>query len=72
MATASGISAASQSLAYIVANPLIGFTVDRTKSYTLILIALGLWVIPGCVLWLLWRPPSLWVRRAEEPSGPLA
>jgi ACS family hexuronate transporter-like MFS transporter len=70
VASASGISAASQSLAYIVANPLIGWTVDRTKSYTWILVALGLWVIPGCALWLLWKAPPLWARRAEEPSGP--
>jgi ACS family hexuronate transporter-like MFS transporter len=67
VASASGISAAAQSLAYIIANPLIGWSVDRTKSYTPILIALGLWVIPGCALWLLWKPPPLWERRAGEP-----
>lgn len=64
VASASGITAAAQSLAYIVANPLIGWSVDRTHSYTPILIALGLWVIPGSALWLLWRPPPLW----KEPS----
>jgi len=68
VASASGISAAAQSLAYIVANPLIGMTVDRTKSYTLILVALGLWVIPGCALWLLWKPPPLWERRSLSIS----
>lgn len=70
VAKASGITAAAQSLAYIIANPLIGWSIDTTKSYTPILIALGLWVIPGCALWVLWKPPPLWDRRAEEP--PLA
>ncbi|MCK6590862.1 MAG: MFS transporter [Polyangiaceae bacterium] len=70
VASASGISAAAQSLAYIVANPLIGWSVDRTKSYTPILIALALWVIPGTALWIFCKPPPLWERRAEDrPPG---
>jgi ACS family hexuronate transporter-like MFS transporter len=68
VASASGLTASSQSLAYIVANPLIGWSVDRTGSYTPVLIALGLWVIPGSAVWLLYKAPPLWHRRAQEPS----
>lgn len=57
VSTAGGITAAAQSLAYIVAGPIIGLSVDRTHSYTAILVALGAWVIPGTALWLLWTPP---------------
>jgi ACS family hexuronate transporter-like MFS transporter len=54
---AGGCTAAAQSLAYIVANPLIGRTVQKTGSYSTVLTALAIWTIPGCVAWLLWRPP---------------
>lgn len=59
VSTAGGITAAAQSLAYIIASPIIGRTVERTGSYTAILIALALWVLPGCILWLAWAPPPL-------------
>lgn len=64
VATAGGICAAAQSIAHIVANPMIGRTVERTSSYALITLALTLWVIPGCVGWLLWKPPPVY-REAE-------
>lgn len=54
---AGGCTAAAQSLAYIVANPLIGRTVQKTGSYTQVLMALAIWTIPGCVAWLIWKPP---------------
>jgi hypothetical protein len=54
---AGGCTAAAQSLAYIVANPLIGRTVQRTGSYSTVLTALAIWTIPGCLAWLLWKPP---------------
>lgn len=59
VSTASGMLAATQSLAFIVANPIIGATVVRTGSYRAAMIAMGLWVIPGCVVWLLVPPPPL-------------
>jgi cyanate permease len=56
ISAAGGITAAVQSLAYIVANPLIGLSVDHSKSYTPIFLALTAWVIPGTVGWLLLAP----------------
>jgi predicted MFS family arabinose efflux permease len=52
VSSAGGLCASAQSLAYIVANPLIGFVIDRTHSYTLVLAALGMFVLPGAVTWL--------------------
>jgi ACS family hexuronate transporter-like MFS transporter len=59
VSSAGGITAAAQSLAYIVASPLIGASVERHASYAPILLQLGLWVLPGCLLWLFWRPPPM-------------
>jgi ACS family hexuronate transporter-like MFS transporter len=61
---AGGILAGAQSLALIIANPLIGRTVDRLGTYDAPSIFLGLWAIPGGVIWLLWRPPIRFVARA--------
>jgi ACS family hexuronate transporter-like MFS transporter len=68
VSSAGGITAAAQSLAYIIASPIIGRTVERTGSYTAIVIALGLWVLPGCALWLAWAPPALHGKGAA-PAG---
>lgn len=54
-ATAGGITAAAQSLAYIVANPLIGRGVDAFGSYDLVLVALSAWMVPGALVWLATR-----------------
>lgn len=64
VSSAGGITAATQSLAYIVANPLVGWAVQRSGSYTSALVALAAWVVPGCVGWILWKPPPL----AREPD----
>jgi hypothetical protein len=61
---AGGITAAAQSLALIVANPLVGRVVDRTWSYTLPILALTAWILPGCIAWLAWDP----TRRAHTSS----
>jgi ACS family hexuronate transporter-like MFS transporter len=53
---AGGLLAGGQSLALIVVNPLIGWSVGRLGSYDVATIGLGLWVLPGSMLWLLWRP----------------
>ncbi|MFO0758163.1 MAG: MFS transporter [Byssovorax sp.] len=62
VSAAGGLTAAAQSLAYIVANPLIGRSIDVTKHYTLIILALTAWVIPGTLGWLLWK---------QRTAGPL-
>ncbi len=56
VSSASGLTAAAQSLSYIIANPLVGKSVDHTQSFTPALLALGVWVVPGCLVWLLWDP----------------
>jgi predicted MFS family arabinose efflux permease len=51
---AGGLTAAAQSLAYIVANVLIGVVLDRTGSYEGVLVGLGVVVVPGTLAWILW------------------
>jgi sugar phosphate permease len=53
---AGGIVASAQSVAQIIANPLIGLSVDRTHSYTIASIVLAAWALPGCLVWMLVRP----------------
>lgn len=65
---AGGVLAGAQSLALIVANPLIGWSVERLGDYRVVAIALGGWVIPGCLIWLIWRPPERY-RAGERASG---
>lgn len=56
--TAGGMTAAAQSLAHIVASPLVGWTVDRTHGYTTALLGLGLVVIPAMLTFIVWPMPS--------------
>ena len=48
--------AGAQSLALVIVNPLIGWSVDTHGSYDTATITLGIWVIPGSIAWLVWRP----------------
>ncbi len=57
VSAAGGMCAAAQSVAQIVTNFAIGFAVMKTGSYLIILVVLALWVVPGSVIWLAWRPP---------------
>ncbi len=50
-ATAGGVTAAAQSLAYIAANPLIGRGVERFGDYDAVFVGLALWMLPGALLW---------------------
>ncbi|HVY45218.1 MAG TPA: MFS transporter [Minicystis sp.] len=61
VATVGGLGAAAQSIAQIVVNPLIGWSVESTHHYTRIFVLLGLWVLPGAGFWLAWnpRPPAV-------------
>jgi predicted MFS family arabinose efflux permease len=56
---AGGILAAAQSLALIVMGPLLGSSVDATHSYTHGAIGIGIWVVPGAVAWIAWRPSTV-------------
>ncbi len=56
VAFASAMLAASQSFVLIIANPLIGMAVTHFEGYAQVAITLGVWVIPGSLVWLLWRP----------------
>lgn len=62
----SGLSAAAQSLALIASSPLVGRVAKETGSYQGSAVGLALWVLPGCVAWLLWRPPP----PARNPTTP--
>lgn len=53
---AGGIMAGAQSLALIVAEPLIGWSIDSHGHYDVVTVALGALVVPGSLAWLLWRP----------------
>jgi ACS family hexuronate transporter-like MFS transporter len=55
---AAGILAGAQSLALIVSGPLIGRAVGHFGDYAVISMALGLWVVPGSLVWWWWRPPA--------------
>jgi predicted MFS family arabinose efflux permease len=51
-----GMCAASQSLVYVVLNPLVGRWVDRTHSFDAPIVMLSIVALPGAILWSLWRP----------------
>lgn len=61
-AAAGGVTAAAQSIVHIVASPLIGRSVDATKSFSHSLVALGLWTLPWSLVWIAW--PRFIGRRA--------
>lgn len=58
---AGGMTAAAQSLAHIIAGPLVGWTVDRTHGFSTALVGLGLVVPPTMIAFLVWP------RIEEEP-----
>jgi ACS family hexuronate transporter-like MFS transporter len=55
-ASAGGLLSAAQSLAYIVSTPLVGHAVEHLGGYAWPTLAIGAWVLPGCAVWLAWRP----------------
>jgi len=58
VSTGGGFCAMAQSLAIIVAMPLVGAAVQAQGNYRRAALYLGLWAIPGAVAWILWRPPA--------------
>lgn len=61
VSAAGGILAASQSIAFIVANPLIGAAVDRYHDYNRVALFATAWMIPGAAFW--------WLRAAAKPAA---
>lgn len=51
VAVAGGVTAAAQSLAYILCNPLVGLSVEQTNSYNTACVTIGLLVAPGALIW---------------------
>lgn len=56
-----GIVTAAQSIALIVAGPLIGSSADATGNYAESALWCGLWIVPGALVWLLWPPAGSFV-----------
>jgi ACS family hexuronate transporter-like MFS transporter len=59
VATASGLTAAAQSLVYVVLNPVVGGWIDRSHSFDGPLVLLGVVALPAGLAWVAWpmRPP---------------
>ena len=57
VSVAGGTIASAQSLALVIAQPLMGAGADHFGDYNIVCIILGLWVVPGTLAWLLWRTP---------------
>ncbi|HEY5946708.1 MAG TPA: MFS transporter [Kofleriaceae bacterium] len=55
---AAGLMAGAQSLSLIIVNPLIGAAVDHFGNFDVASVAIGLWALPGCIAWLVWRLPN--------------
>jgi len=66
---AGGILAGAQSLALIIANPIIGAAVDRQHDYHGVALALGAWAIPGSLIWIAWRPDVRFEPRVQSAGG---
>ena len=52
--TAGAALAASQSLAYVIFAPIIGFSIDRTHGYAAALVGLGVLVVGSGFVFVLW------------------
>jgi ACS family hexuronate transporter-like MFS transporter len=66
VSTAGGMGAAAQSLSYIIFAVILGKLIAITDGYVTPYLTLGAWMIPGCVVWLLWKPPPPY--REEVPT----
>jgi ACS family hexuronate transporter-like MFS transporter len=63
---AGGLTAAAQSLMYVLLNPLVGRWADRTHSFDLPMIALGVLALPGALVWMVSAPSG---QGASAPRG---
>lgn len=60
---AGGLTAAAQSLAYVIASPIVGTVVDNTHTYDRVLLGVGAIVVPGAAAWIVW--PGIAPRRKD-------
>jgi len=51
-----GLIAAGQSLAIIIVSPIVGSLVETYQSYDVVLWGIAVWIVPGMLVWLLWKP----------------
>ncbi|HET9621426.1 MAG TPA: MFS transporter [Kofleriaceae bacterium] len=63
---AGGVLAGAQSLALIIANPVIGRVIDHLHSYDAIGFGLAGWAMPGALIWLAWTPPAHFTPRTTN------
>jgi hypothetical protein len=56
VAAASGFLISAQSVMLVILGPLVGAAVDHFHGYAEVSIALGAWVVPGSIAWLVWNP----------------
>ncbi|HRI67549.1 MAG TPA: MFS transporter [Polyangium sp.] len=54
---AGGMAPVAQSIAYIVFSPILGKLISTTDGYVVPFLVLGVWLFPGFIGWLLWKPP---------------
>jgi ACS family hexuronate transporter-like MFS transporter len=54
VSTAGGLTAAAQSLAYVIGNPLVGASFKHTHHFTSAAIVIGCLAFPGALVWVLW------------------
>jgi len=64
VSAAGGLTAAAQSLVYIVLNPIVGRWIDVSHSYDGPLALLGAVAIPGAIVWSAWSP----AQARDEPQ----
>jgi ACS family hexuronate transporter-like MFS transporter len=55
LSTAGGLTAAAQSLVYVLLNPVVGRWYDHAHSFDAPLVVFGSLVAPGAIVWSLWR-----------------
>jgi predicted MFS family arabinose efflux permease len=67
VSTVGGVLAGAQSLMLIVANLLVGVAVDAYGNYDLVASVTAAWVVPGALVWLVWRPIPF--TRSGDPPG---
>jgi ACS family hexuronate transporter-like MFS transporter len=48
-----GLTTLTQSLVYIIVSPILGKVVELSGNYRWVMMGAGLWVLPGCLFWLL-------------------